>query len=317
VSINKIPNDILDQAFQWSVRLNSGNATADDHQSLEAWLAEKLIHRQAWQQVQSIEQDFSVARSVAKASTHTLETVAVKRKRKKSISALLCLTLMAGFLLSMTNLHHYWQADHITGKGEQKQLSLPGGTAVYLNSQTFIAVDQNSDTPVIHLYAGKILVDSSSAQKTYKPIVTTHDASVMPIGTRFVVHKAPEATRLSVTKGSVELTAADSSVRTVVKTGENRGVSDGQISELEDSGLTSDAWLSDIIEANNARLGDVLDSLSEYHEGVLTYDEAVADLRVTGVFRLNDTQGALTALQLTLPIEVEQYSTWWTRIKNN
>jgi ferric-dicitrate binding protein FerR (iron transport regulator) len=57
-----------------------------------------------------------------------------------------------------------------------------------------------------------------------------------------------------------------------------------------------------VLVAGNMRVGEFVAELARYRPGLLRCDPAVADLRVTGVFSLRDTDRALTNLTLSLPL---------------
>ncbi|MNE40911.1 fec operon regulator FecR [compost metagenome] len=54
----------------------------------------------------------------------------------------------------------------------------------------------------------------------------------------------------------------------------------------------------------------VLDALRPYQRGYIRVAPAVRDIRVQGVFPLDQPQQALAALAEALPISVERYGPW-------
>ena len=92
-------------------------------------------------------------------------------------------------------------------------------------------------------------------------------------------------------------------------------VADGEIQHLPATGLRADAWAEGIIEADDAQLGAVLDGLATHRHGWLLFDGDVAALRVSGVFRLDDTDRALAALERVLPIEIDRITGWVVRVR--
>jgi len=79
--------------------------------------------------------------------------------------------------------------------------------------------------------------------------------------------------------------------------------------------LRPEAWVEGVVEADDAPLGRVLEALARHRHGWLRYDAAVAQLRVSGVFRLDDTDSALRALEQSLPIRIERTTDWWVTIE--
>ena len=62
------------------------------------------------------------------------------------------------------------------------------------------------------------------------------------------------------------------------------------------------------------RLADFVQELSRYRPGWLRCDPAVADLRVSGVFQIDDTDRALAAVAHALPVRVERRTRYWVTL---
>lgn len=310
-STHNIPGDILDQACHWSVVLGDNQVSDDDQRHFEQWLESNPLHEIAWQRLQLVEQELLPLRPLAQQGTSILQGLAKARRQRKTLFAsALSVLLLAGISLS---LFPYWQADYVTGKGELRQVNLDGGAILYLDSGVALDVKNTGTGTSVHLHRGRILVDSSAASPAQKPQVITPHASFTPIGTSFVITKRDDLSYLVVTQGQVNVNANGNS--RAANAGDSLQVTSKTIAPLASNGLVPDAWIDGVIEANNARLGDVLDALSQHRRGWLHYDTQIADLRVNGIFYLNDTDKALTSLSNTLPITIEKHTGWWTQVK--
>ena len=62
------------------------------------------------------------------------------------------------------------------------------------------------------------------------------------------------------------------------------------------------------------RLDRVIAELARYRRGHLSCDPAVAGLRVSGSFPLNDTDRALALLSQTLPVRLQGFTRYWLQI---
>ncbi|MBL4827043.1 MAG: FecR domain-containing protein [Spongiibacteraceae bacterium] len=316
---DNIPASVLDQALQWAVVMHSGTQSTEDQQAFDSWLAESVFNQIAWQRLQLIDQEFASVRPRADMGAKALKCVATQGQRKrwnKSLSALLSLTLLLGLVFALLPRATIWQAQYVTASGEQQQIQLASGARLYLNSNTALDIDKGDTVTQVRLYRGQLFVDSSAASSAQKPIIITDDGRFTPVGTRFCVHKQKQATHLSVTQGEVTIqTLNKPQARVRAKSGERWQVSEASVNRLAPSGLNPEGWLEGIIEADNARLGDVLDALSHYRRGWLTYDQGAEQLRVTGVFRLDDTESALNALEASMPLTIERTTRWWISVK--
>lgn len=69
-----------------------------------------------------------------------------------------------------------------------------------------------------------------------------------------------------------------------------------------------------MLYADDARLGDFVRDLARYRPGVLRCAPEIADLRISGAYRLADTDAVLALLQEALPVRVVQRTRWWVSV---
>jgi transmembrane sensor len=77
---------------------------------------------------------------------------------------------------------------------------------------------------------------------------------------------------------------------------------------------TAASWEQGMLAVRDWRLADLVDELGRYRRGVLRCDPAVAGLRVSGAFPLNDTDASLRLLEKTLPVRVSRITPYWTTV---
>ncbi|VVN48093.1 Protein FecR [Pseudomonas fluorescens] len=63
------------------------------------------------------------------------------------------------------------------------------------------------------------------------------------------------------------------------------------------------------------RLGDFIAEVGRYRQGLLNCAAEVADLRLSGVFRLEDTDKLLAILPQTLPVQLRYRTRWWVTLE--
>ena len=78
------------------------------------------------------------------------------------------------------------------------------------------------------------------------------------------------------------------------------------------SGAT--AWVDGFLQVRDRPLAEVIDALRPYHNGVLRLDPAVAGLRVSGLYRLDNPQQILDTLARTLPIHITRRTGLWVTV---
>ncbi|CUJ71963.1 DUF4880 domain-containing protein [Achromobacter kerstersii] len=75
-----------------------------------------------------------------------------------------------------------------------------------------------------------------------------------------------------------------------------------------------DAWTRGLLIVDNWRLDDFISHLDRYRPGRLSCDAAVAALRVSGAFPIDDTDHALAAVERALPVRVSRFTRYYTRV---
>jgi transmembrane sensor len=73
-------------------------------------------------------------------------------------------------------------------------------------------------------------------------------------------------------------------------------------------------WREGVLMAKNQPLGDFLRELSAYRPGVLRWEPELEALRVTGSFRLDDTDRVLALLAASLPLDVHSRTRYWVTL---
>ena len=74
------------------------------------------------------------------------------------------------------------------------------------------------------------------------------------------------------------------------------------------------AWTQGMLMAQDMRLDAFAAELARYRPGLLRVEPQVAGLRLTGAFRLDDTDTVLDNLTRMLPVDVLYRSRYWVTI---
>jgi transmembrane sensor len=90
-----------------------------------------------------------------------------------------------------------------------------------------------------------------------------------------------------------------------------RAAGAGQVGAFDVAQL---GWRDGVLVAQNQPLGDFLRELGRYRTGLLRWDEALESLRVTGSFRLANTDRILALLSASLPLEVQMRTRYWVTL---
>ena len=315
VNSKPVSSRVLDAAIAWQLSLDSGDDSPVEREEFSKWLASDEEHAHAWRQLGMLDRRFSVACGPARVAL-LQSREGIRQRVRKLGSGLASIAVVIGLALFAGERYlplHYWLADQRTATGEQRTLKLSDGTRINLNTHSAIDVRFDEKRRLIVLQEGEILVETghNDARPFY---VQTRDGSLRALGTRFIVKREDDATRLSVLQSAVGAQPEARQNEQVFKEGQQVLMrNDGLGATLAVTPAT-DAWTRGMLVVDNARLGDVVKELARYRTGHLGVDKNVADLRITGSFPLHDTTLALNALLPTLPVKIEQHTPWWVTV---
>lgn len=214
-----------------------------------------------------------------------------------------------------TGLGNLW-ADYRTGVGEQRQVTLADGSQIELNTDTSIDVRLDGQQRLLRLLKGEILVRTGKDAAARPFFVETAQGRVQALGTVFSIRQLAGTTRVGVLEDQVRIEPQASQAG-------NRIVSAGHAADFSQDGIAADrhysgteaAWVQGQLIVLDARLGDVINELARYRQGVMACDERAGRLRVSGTFQLHATDAVLANLQASLPITVTHFTRYWVSIK--
>ena len=307
---------ILGEAADWLVQLHSGSATPSDHHAIAQWRNRSAEHAQAWLRAEALLGEFrSVPPNLA---LQTLQRAARKEglSRRQTL-ARLGLLLMAG-PVGIAAQHvpwEQWNPDQRTAVGEQKQVQLPDGSQLLLNTHSSVNIAFTPQERRITLLDGEVLVSTARDAAARPFIVETPQAIARALGTRFCVRTHDSRSQVSVLDGQVEVTPLLLSQRSTLNAGERQTFRSDRFDPVESFDTSALAWDKGMLMANNMRLDEVLQELARYRPGVLRCHPDVAGLRVSGAFSLLDSDASLRLLADSLPVKISSLSRYWLSVE--
>ena len=315
VSSKPVSAQVLDAAIAWQLCLDCGNGSAVEQAEFTKWYSANDEHARAWLQLGMLDHRFSTASVPARNALLKARTGVQERVRKIG-SGLASVALACGLALFVGKNYlpvDYWMADQRTATGEQRQLRLADGTLLNLNTHSAVDVRFDDTTRRIILQEGEIMVETGHGDP--RPfIVQTRDGSLRALGTRFMVKREDDGTRLSVLQSRVEAHPENSVELTVFNEGQQVLMHRDRLGQMLAVSPGADAWTRGMLVLDNVRLADMVSELNRYQRGHLGVDPEVADLRITGSFPLNNIELALNALIPTLPVQIQQRTPWWVTV---
>jgi len=309
------PDAVVDQAIAWLVRLRSGSATPGDWDDCRRWRESRPDHALAWDRLQGIQTRF--ATMPPRASSATLESARRDVSRRRALRAVGLVFGGGTALWFAQGLQpvERWAADHHTGTGERRRVLLADGSVLWLDSATAVDVRFDGAARDLVLRHGRILLATGPDEGRRRPLrVHTPGGAVRALGTRFSVQDTAGTTHVQVFEHAVELQPADGGGPRRVNAGEQGHFAASGVIDVGPLDADADAWTDGLVVARSMRLADLAAELDRHRPGRLVCDDAVAELRISGVFSLADTDQTLALIARTLPVRVTRRTRWWVAL---
>ncbi|BEG78522.1 FecR domain-containing protein [Achromobacter xylosoxidans] len=304
-------------AAQWYARLCADDVSAADVAAHGRWLAADPEHARIWRQVERLRGTLGAAPArlaadtLSRADQHFSGRRAALRNGLGAVALLGAGSLAAWRALPMERM----LADYRTGAGERRELRLADGTLLWLDSASAVDVTVDASQRRIFVHAGEILVDTENARPGLPPlrVVTAHGA-VRPLGTRFLVTRQDDLTRVAVLRHAVALEPAAGGAPLILRAGEQGTLTPSGARAMGAIAGEPDAWTRGLLVVDNWRLDDFVARLDRYRPGMLRCDDAVAALRLSGAYPVDDTDQALAAVARALPVDISRFTRYYVRI---
>ena len=315
-----IGEDVQQQAAEWLTVLMSDEASEAEHAAWQRWRGADPEHERAWQHIDAVSQRFNgLHRGAAAQALAGTRQQAVNGKRRQLL-AWLGVAAGGGLLAAQTGA---WdgvsalRADYRTATGERREVVLDDGSVLSLNTGSAVNVRFDDSRRLIELLAGEILVSSGHGAGSAAPlVVATREGLVRALGTRFVVRQQDGVSTVEVLESAVEIRPRDSAGAPLLLAA-GRGVAFSRHAPDAPHAIDAyaDAWSRGQLIVDDVTLGDFLADLARYRPGVIDCAPAVAQLRLSGVFPLADTQRILNMLPNSLPVQVRSRTRYWVTVE--
>jgi transmembrane sensor len=303
------------QAIEWYALRGLGTFTLEAQQRFQSWLESDPSHSEAWQAL-----DQQLNRNLAPLARQQGARQALSnagRQRRALLRGALGLGTLAlgSHLLTRAGgpLHERWGADLRTATAERRHFALQDGSDLLLNAQSAADLHYSASQRRVQLLRGDVLAQVQ-ADTTRAFVLQCPWAEVWLDSGRCLLSLQSHGAQVWALEGELELRSEGSRQR--LKTGQGRSFDplSNSWQPLPAAYIDQRAWISGLLEVHDQPLSAVIDALRPYHHGLLQVSSRAAGLRISGVFTLDDSQQALAALKDVLPLRIDQYLGWWTRI---
>jgi len=216
-----------------------------------------------------------------------------------------------------------------TAVGEVRMVRLPDGSEISLNTDSKISVTLDKGQRLVTLERGEVFFDI--AKDPSRPFnIDTGTRVIEVLGTQFNVRKRADedVVQVAVVEGKVSVQARQKQSTAASAADANQAVEAnvegpslllaGYIGSYSDASEvvsrdktrevdSAQTWRRGVFRFDNERLEKVVREFNRYRTTKIEFGDATSsELRISGVFHLKDNHSILTALESTLPIEVQR-----------
>lgn len=321
-------------AADWVVRLDSDQASSDERDRFEAWKSASRGNAQEYSRHAELWRAIGGLSSNAEARALLLRTARARRRflgRRAAIAALAAGLLTAGFFPFFGRDPVQPAQVYETARGESRSVRLEDGSSIVLNTNSLVRVSFYKRERIVSLERGEFFIRvAKDPARPLRVFVAEHE--VRALGTAFDVYldDADKTVEVLLEEGVVGIYHADpgnagtakepdsdaSNLTVLLQPGEQAVLAAGAPVRVNaaDSQI-EEAWREGRIVFDNTLLGEAVKNVNRYrtHEIVLA-DRRLEDLRISGVFHINDLDGFADTLATAFRLRITQIDSATTRL---
>jgi transmembrane sensor len=324
---------VREQACAWLSRLDKG-ASDEDMAQLVAWMEEDAFHTKMLINM-AVMWDQSEILSELSEIFHLEEKQAASRERRRhrisfAFGVLVAVAVLASAFVGMKKMDE-WKQSYVLNEtyetvvGERRQINLPDGSVVALNTNTRVRFAFDKQERKVFLEHGEgFFTVARDEQRPFR--VHAGSRVVEAVGTAFTVQHTAAGRELEVlvTEGKVKfLELAAQNAAATPAADERRDVAEPQAvidnviplaagerltiaqeaQAIEQDQLAPDeveaklAWRVGMLVFQGESLETVLQEVGRYTTLKLEADESIRDIRIDGLFRAGDIDGLLVSME--------------------
>jgi len=295
----------LQAAARWLALVDSGSASEGDLQRLEQWRTSSTLHEHAWQKALLLRQRFSALPGALAMATLDRPDAGRRALLKQALGV--AALLPAAWLASRELPLEAWTADMHTAVGERRHVLLSDGTSVQLNTDS--AVDIDLDAHRLTLLRGEVAVRLPNPSLTLQ---VPYGQVALDAG-EVCLRLVDQACRVSVLKGTANLQPRQGPAL-LLQAGHQASLQVAGVGPVTGLDTWPLGWREGVLRLEDRPLGELLYELRRYRPGVLRWAPELEALRVTGTFRLDDTDRVLALLAASLPLQVHTRTRYWVSL---
>jgi transmembrane sensor len=329
------PEEALDAAAAWCVRLAEGELSPAKQAELEAWFVADPEHRAllddavcAWRAVDDQAMSPGMVALRGEALEDLRRAQQARWSRKPGRRAVIGGAIAACFVAALAGGGLVWRSSlpdvYRTTEGERRIVELPDGSRASLDAATVLRVRYDGGRRRLWLDEGR--AKFSVAKDPLRPFSVAADGKlVVATGTTFSVEKLPGQMRVVLYEGHVAVLDGEGgrgrppqSVKVDGAPAERLLTPDHELVASTTSGATvvsptdpsrAASWESGQLVFQDEPMDLAVERVNRYaREKLRIADPAVGRLKISGVFTSGDTRAFVDGVTAVLPVRAEPSS---------
>ncbi|MFC3443286.1 FecR family protein [Sphingobium rhizovicinum] len=286
-------------AAEWIARLNAEERTVDDEQAFRAWIAADPAHAADFERATDI---WALVPGTNAARPAPASASPLSRRRMMAACAG-ALAVGGGSLAIMQTAMAGTR--YRTAIGEQRRLTLPEGSALFLDADTDVRVLASASRRRLWLERGRVALTVKPSAVPFG--IEAGRGSFIAGSGRFDVRRDSDD-RLAMTALAGQADVAIAGGQRSLSPGQRIRTDAADVVQLDRPDVeTTQAWLSGRAAFHDDRLDAVAAEANRYSlTRLVIADPATAALRVSGMYRMGDNVALGQALSQLLSVPVRQ-----------
>ena len=316
------------EASAWLAQLDKGNLRAADLEALREWIQRNPRHAQELRRLARLSEDLNVLTDLAGPLQDAARSYYARSpvsRRMPWVAALAVLAVVVTIVFSVTDRStDAWSHEAATAMGEQRDVALPDGSAIALNSDSRLRVSYGARYRSVRLLQGEALFEV--ARDPDRPFVVDAGLGrVEALGTTFAVRLDLDSIEVAVTHGRVRVydrhAPAPDGVSPLGETptpaillarGERVVIVPPLAAATPPETQTVPmrelqrklAWREGLLDFSETPLDEVVREVGRHTNlEILVEDESLRSLEFNGLFRIGDTGPLFGALKTSFGID--------------
>lgn len=305
--------EVRAEAAAWVARLHGSSRSRAMEEGFQRWLKADAAHARAFElATEAWEIGGTIPRGALTSVADTSMNHTPRRTAKPYLALAAALSVVVTGALVYLRLA---EPAVSTAVGEQRILTLADGSRIFLNTDTRLVVNDEPRRRHIRLDNGEALFDVAE-DRTRPFVVTAGDREVVALGTSFVVRRDDQQLAVTLLEGKVAVAPVPSGddgspvpeASTVLLPGQRLVLAESEAPKLDQPSLESiTAWRRGEIILDKTRLQEAIAEMNRYSELKLVIEEPeIADIRVSGIFRIGDSARFAHAVAQTYHLNVDR-----------